>query len=176
MHQSSLSLSSFGTAEERVRAALASLSKGGGVCVVDDENRENEGDLIFSAQHLTVPQMAMLIRHCSGIVCLCLTDEHVQRLELPMMTDHNTNTQGTAFTVTIEAATGVTTGVSAATSTTGSMVSTAATLAIPRSVPVVALAIRLTTSAVPVASVSLTSILIPIVLTLSLCRRCALRV
>ena len=114
MHQSSLSLSSFGTAEERVRAALASLSKGGGVCVVDDENRENEGDLIFSAQHLTVPQMAMLIRHCSGIVCLCLTDEHVQRLELPMMTEHNTNTQGTAFTVTIEAATGVTTGVSAA--------------------------------------------------------------
>ena len=114
MHQSSLSLSSFGTAEERVRTALASLSKGGGVCVVDDENRENEGDLIFSAQHLTVPQMAMLIRHCSGIVCVCLTDEHVQRLELPMMTEHNTNTQGTAFTVTIEAATGVTTGVSAA--------------------------------------------------------------
>ena len=81
---------------------------------MDDENRENEGDLIFSAQHLTVPQMAMLIRHCSGIVCVCLTDEHVQRLELPMMTEHNTNTQGTAFTVTIEAATGVTTGVSAA--------------------------------------------------------------
>ena len=114
MHQSSLSLASFGTSEERVRAALASLRKGGGVCVVDDENRENEGDLIFSAQHITVPQMAMLIRHCSGIVCLCLTDEHVQRLDLPMMTDHNTNTQGTAFTVTIEAAIGVTTGVSAA--------------------------------------------------------------
>lgn len=51
MHQSLLSLSSFGTAEERVRAALASLSKGGGVCA-DDENRENEGDLIFSAQNL----------------------------------------------------------------------------------------------------------------------------
>ena len=67
MHQSSLSLASFGTSEERVRAALASLRKGGGVCVVDDENRENEGDLIFSAQHITVPQMAMLIRHCSGI-------------------------------------------------------------------------------------------------------------
>lgn len=114
MHQSTVSLSSFGTSEERVRAALDSLGNGSGVCVVDDENRENEGDLIFSAQHLTVPQMAMLIRYCSGIVCLCLTDERVRMLELPMMTERNTNTQGTAFTVTIEAAQGVTTGVSAA--------------------------------------------------------------
>ena len=114
MHQSSLSLSSFGTSEERVRAALASLSKGGGVCVVDDENRENEGDLIFSAQHITVPQMAMLIRHCSGIVCLCLTEEKTSQLGLPMMVETNTSSFQTPFTISIEAAQGVTTGVSAA--------------------------------------------------------------
>lgn len=114
MHQSSLSLNSFGSSEERVRKALASLRSGGGVLVVDDEDRENEGDLIFPAQTITNAQMAMLIRHCSGIVCLCLTDDHTRRLELPMMTDKNTNTQQTAFTISIEAAVGVTTGVSAA--------------------------------------------------------------
>ncbi len=114
MHQTSLSLHSFGSAEERVRKALASLRAGGGVLVVDDEDRENEGDLIFPAQTITEQQMAMLIRHCSGIVCLCITDGHAQRLDLPMMTENNTNTQQTAFTMSIEAATGVTTGVSAA--------------------------------------------------------------
>ena len=114
MHQTSLSLHSFGSAEERVRKALASLRAGGGVLVVDDEDRENEGDLIFPAQTITEQQMAMLIRHCSGIVCLCITDGHAQRLDLPMMTENNTNTQQTAFTISIEAATGVTTGVSAA--------------------------------------------------------------
>ncbi|MEG6503354.1 3,4-dihydroxy-2-butanone-4-phosphate synthase, partial [Desulfovibrio sp. 1214_IL3152] len=113
MHQSSLSLDSFGSSHERVQKALASLRAGGGVLVVDDEDRENEGDLIFPARTITVPQMAMLIRHCSGIVCLCLTDEYTRRLGLPMMTEHNTNTQQTAFTISIEAATGVTTGVSA---------------------------------------------------------------
>ena len=114
MHQTSLSLHSFGSAEERVRKALASLRAGSGVLVVDDEDRENEGDLIFPAQTITEQQMAMLIRHCSGIVCLCITDGHAQRLDLPMMTENNTNTQQTAFTISIEAATGVTTGVSAA--------------------------------------------------------------
>ena len=68
----------------------------------------------FSASQISVPQMAMLIRHCSGIVCLPLTAEHARRLDLPLMTAHNTNTQQTAFTISIEAATGVTTGVSAA--------------------------------------------------------------
>ena len=107
MHQTSLSLHSFGSAEERVRKALASLRAGSGVLVVDDEDRENEGDLIFPAQTITEQQMAMLIRHCSGIVCLCITDGHAQRLDLPMMTENNTNTQQTAFTISIEAATGV---------------------------------------------------------------------
>ena len=113
MRQSSL-LDEFGSSAERVAAALEALRAGRGVCVVDDENRENEGDLIYSAEFLTKEQMALLIRECSGIVCLCLTPEHCARLDLPLVTEHNTNRQGTAFTVSIEAAEGVTTGVSAA--------------------------------------------------------------
>jgi len=82
--------------------------------VTDDEDRENEGDLIFAAETLTNEQMAMLIRECSGIVCLCLTDEKIKQLGLPMMVEENKSQYETAFTVTIEAAKGVTTGVSAA--------------------------------------------------------------
>lgn len=106
-------LSAFGSPLERVETALAALRDGLGVLVVDDEDRENEGDLIFSAQHLTPQQMAMMIRDGSGIVCLCLTSGQVQRLALPMMVAHNTSQNKTAFTVSIEAAQGVTTGVSA---------------------------------------------------------------
>ncbi|MDR2550526.1 MAG: 3,4-dihydroxy-2-butanone-4-phosphate synthase [Desulfobulbus sp.] len=113
MNQTTSLLSRFGTPEQRVENALAALQRGQGLLLVDDEHRENEGDLIFSAEHLTTGQMAMLIRECSGIVCLCLTDEQVSRLELPMMVDRNTSQYGTAFTVSIEAKEGVTTGVSA---------------------------------------------------------------
>lgn len=103
----------FGNPYERVERALCSLRNGHGVLVTDDEDRENEGDLIFPAETLTDAQMAMLIRECSGIVCLCLTDEKVKSLALPMMVDHNSSRFQTAFTVSIEAANGVTTGVSA---------------------------------------------------------------
>jgi 3,4-dihydroxy 2-butanone 4-phosphate synthase len=96
-----------------VERALAALRQGRGILVVDDENRENEGDLIFPAATLTRDQMAMLIRECSGIVCLCLTDEKADALELPPMVAKNACKNGTAFTVSIEAAHGVTTGVSA---------------------------------------------------------------
>ena len=107
-------LDAFGSSEERMRAALASLQRGNGILVVDDADRENEGDVIFPAHSLTEGQMALLIRHCSGIVCLCLTESQADALQLPPMCAHNTNTQQTAFTVSIEAASGVTTGVSAA--------------------------------------------------------------
>ncbi len=107
-------LSRFGAPRERVERALASLAAGNGVLVTDDENRENEGDLIFAAESLTNEQMAMLIRECSGIVCLCLPEDHVRKLGLPMMVEKNTSRYGTGFTVSIEAAEGVTTGVSAA--------------------------------------------------------------
>jgi len=98
----------------QVEEALMSLRNGSGVLITDDDNRENEGDLIFPAETLTEAQMAMLIRECSGIVCLCLTPEKVESLGLRMMVDHNTSTYGTAFTISVDAAQGVTTGVSAA--------------------------------------------------------------
>lgn len=98
---------------ERVEAALSSLRGGNGVLVVDDADRENEVDLIFAAESITTEQMAQLIRECSGIVCLCLTDEHLERLQLPMMVEHNSSRHGTAFTVSIDAAHGCGTGVSA---------------------------------------------------------------
>ncbi|MGF1756488.1 3,4-dihydroxy-2-butanone-4-phosphate synthase [Photobacterium sagamiensis] len=107
-------LSPFGTAFDRVEASLAAIRQGRGVLVVDDEDRENEGDIIFAAETLTPAQMALMIRECSGIVCLCLTEERVAQLELPMMVENNTSANQTGFTVTIEAAKGVTTGVSAA--------------------------------------------------------------
>lgn len=97
-----------------VEQALDALRAGRGILVVDDEDRENEGDMIFAAQTLTEAQMALLIREGSGIVCLCLTDAHADALDLPPMVACNTSRTGTAFTVTIEAAEGVTTGVSAA--------------------------------------------------------------
>ncbi|MBG0790662.1 MAG: 3,4-dihydroxy-2-butanone-4-phosphate synthase [Desulfovibrionaceae bacterium] len=107
-------LKQFGGPISRVENALIALRKGRGVLVTDDANRENEGDLIFSAESLTNEQMAMLIRECSGIVCLCMTEEKAAQLDLPMMVEENSSRYGTAFTVTIEAAEGVTTGVSAA--------------------------------------------------------------
>jgi 3,4-dihydroxy 2-butanone 4-phosphate synthase len=102
------------TAIERVKSALESLRRQNGVLVMDDFDRENEGDLVFAAQSITVEQMALMIRECSGIVCLCLTDERVKHLRLPMMVEHNDSPFGTAFTTSIEAARGCETGVSAA--------------------------------------------------------------
>jgi len=107
-------LSSFGTPVERIEQALTALREGRGVMVLDDEDRENEGDMIFAAETMTVEQMALTIRHGSGIVCLCLNEERRKQLDLPMMVENNTSAFGTGFTVTIEAAHGVTTGVSAA--------------------------------------------------------------
>lgn len=106
-------LSQFGSSAERINSAIVSLKKGGGILLVDDDDRENEGDIIFPAETLTEEQMALLIRECSGIVCLCLTAEKIKRLELPQMVGENTSHYGTAFTVSIEASQGVTTGVSA---------------------------------------------------------------
>ncbi|MFC6276177.1 3,4-dihydroxy-2-butanone-4-phosphate synthase [Psittacicella hinzii] len=103
-----------GTPLSRIQDAVKALQENRGVLILDDENRENEGDLIFAAEHITVPQMAELIRYGSGIVCLCIDAQLAQRLELPYMVDNNTSVNKTAFTVTIEAAQGVSTGVSAA--------------------------------------------------------------
>jgi 3,4-dihydroxy 2-butanone 4-phosphate synthase len=107
-------LEPFGDPFQRVERAVAHMRGGGGVLVVDDEDRENEGDLIFPAETVTVDQMAMLIRECTGIVCLSMTGAILDRLELPPMVAVNSSRMGTAFSVSIEAREGVTTGVSAA--------------------------------------------------------------
>ncbi|CAH1592326.1 3,4-dihydroxy-2-butanone-4-phosphate synthase [Vibrio owensii] len=113
MNQSSL-LAEFGDPIARVENALIALKEGRGVLLLDDEDRENEGDIIYSVEHLTNEQMALMIRECSGIVCLCLTDTQADKLELPPMVVNNNSANQTAFTVSIEAKQGVTTGVSAA--------------------------------------------------------------
>ena len=111
---SAWALADFGTPEARVERAVAQIRAGDGVIVVDDEDRENEGDIIYAAETISAQQMTLLIRACSGIVCLVLTDERARALDLPPMVMENTARNGTAFTVSIEAKEGVTTGVSAA--------------------------------------------------------------
>jgi len=109
------SLSSFGASSRiRVQSALAAVRAGVPVILVDDEDRENEGDLIVAAEKLSEQTMALLIRECSGIVCLCLTPQRVEQLQLAPMVRNNQSRQQTAFTVSIEARNGVTTGVCAA--------------------------------------------------------------
>ncbi|MDF1734598.1 MAG: 3,4-dihydroxy-2-butanone-4-phosphate synthase [Minwuia sp.] len=107
-------LDQFGTAVARVDAAIAALGQGCGILIVDDEDRENEGDLVFAAETVSEHQMAMLIRECSGIVCLPMRGHLIDHLGLAPMVTRNTSRMGTAFTVSIEAKEGVTTGVSAA--------------------------------------------------------------
>ncbi|OQM34166.1 3,4-dihydroxy-2-butanone-4-phosphate synthase [bacterium endosymbiont of Pedicinus badii] len=96
-----------------VENAIYSLKKGKGIFLFDDYNRENEWDIVFAAENMVIEQMAFTIRYGSGIVCLCLTEEKVKQLNLPMMVKENNSKYQTPFTITIEAAKGVTTGVSA---------------------------------------------------------------
>ncbi|QQU05206.1 3,4-dihydroxy-2-butanone-4-phosphate synthase [Myroides odoratus] len=108
-------LQEFGkTSQERVERALSFLKVGKGVLLLDDNDRENEADVIFSAHLMSEQDMALLIRYCSGVICLCLTNDKADALELPFMVTENTSQFQTPFTITIEAAKGVTTGLSAA--------------------------------------------------------------
>ncbi len=107
-------LEKFGiTSQDRVENALKQLQNGKGIILTDDKNRENEGDLVFASQNMTIKDMALMIRECSGIVCLCLTNEKADELNLPYMVKENTSSFQTPFTISIEAKEGVTTGVSA---------------------------------------------------------------
>jgi 3,4-dihydroxy 2-butanone 4-phosphate synthase len=107
-------LTKFGTiSQERVENALRHLQNGKGVLLTDNEDRENEGDLVFSAQSMNVQDMALMIKECSGIVCLCLTNNKADELDLPYMVKENTSHFQTPFTITIEATKDITTGVSA---------------------------------------------------------------
>lgn len=108
------SLKNFGkTAKERVENAIAELQMGKGLLLIDDEDRENEGDLIFSAEKMTLENMAQMIRYCSGVVCLCITNEKADQLDLPYMVNDNSSLFGTPFTVSIDAKENATTGLSA---------------------------------------------------------------
>jgi 3,4-dihydroxy 2-butanone 4-phosphate synthase/GTP cyclohydrolase II len=103
-------MSAFGTIEE----AVVAIAAGRPVVVVDDEDRENEGDLIFAAQLATPELMAFTVRYTSGFICAPLTDTDADRLELPPMYHTNQDRRGTAYTVTVDAREGVSTGISAA--------------------------------------------------------------
>jgi 3,4-dihydroxy 2-butanone 4-phosphate synthase len=98
----------------RLHEALEALRQGRGVLLLDDDDREHEADLIVAAERIDEPTMALMIRACSGIVCLCLPDATLRRLMLGPMVEPNESRHGTAFTVSIDARDGIGTGVSAA--------------------------------------------------------------
>ena len=93
---------------------IADLRAGKMVILVDEEDRENEGDLVLAADHVTAEAVNFMAKHGRGLICLTLTRERCQQLNLPLMVRDNGTSMGTNFTVSIEAATGVTTGISAA--------------------------------------------------------------
>ncbi|MBV9382685.1 MAG: bifunctional 3,4-dihydroxy-2-butanone-4-phosphate synthase/GTP cyclohydrolase II [Streptosporangiaceae bacterium] len=97
-----------------VERAVSEIGSGRPVLVVDDEDRENEGDIIFAASKVTPELLAFMIRHTSGVICVPLPGAALDRLHLPLMTSQNTERMRTAFTVTVDARDGVTTGISAA--------------------------------------------------------------
>jgi 3,4-dihydroxy 2-butanone 4-phosphate synthase/GTP cyclohydrolase II len=97
-----------------VQSAIAAIGRGEIAIVVDDEDRENEGDLIMAAEAVTAEKMAFFLRHTSGVICASLPGPRCDELALPLMVTHNQEAQGTAFTVTVDLAGGITTGISAA--------------------------------------------------------------
>ena len=96
-----------------IEAAIKDIAAGKAVIVVDDHDRENEGDLIFAAEKTTPELVAFMVRYSSGYICAPMTGENCDRLDLPPMTTFNQDIRSTAYTVTVDAATG-TTGISAA--------------------------------------------------------------
>ena len=93
---------------------IAAIARGEMVVIVDDEDRENEGDLIMAAQFATAEKLAFMVRHTSGVVVAPLTGERCDELRLPMMVDNNTESHRTAFTISVDLMEGTTTGISAA--------------------------------------------------------------
>ncbi|KXS21142.1 hypothetical protein M427DRAFT_51415 [Gonapodya prolifera JEL478] len=101
---------------DSIEEGLKDFTEGKFLVVVDDEDRENEGDLIMAAEHMNPEKMAFLIRYSSGLVCAPMTTERLEELELPLMVSKNDNKEymGTAFTITVDLIEGTTTGISAA--------------------------------------------------------------
>jgi 3,4-dihydroxy 2-butanone 4-phosphate synthase/GTP cyclohydrolase II len=98
----------------RVEDAIARIARGEPVIVVDDADRENEGDLILAAEKATPSAIAFIVRHTSGVVCVALPGDRCDALNLPPMVPQGSDAHGTAFTVTVDARRGTTTGISAA--------------------------------------------------------------
>jgi 3,4-dihydroxy 2-butanone 4-phosphate synthase/GTP cyclohydrolase II len=98
----------------RIENAIAAVGRGELVIVVDDADRENEGDLIMAAEKMTPEAMGFMVRHTSGVICMPMTGEHLDELQVPLMVANNTEHNRTAFTVSVDARYGVTTGISAA--------------------------------------------------------------
>lgn len=97
----------------KVRDAIEDIRKGRMVILVDDEDRENEGDFCFAAEHVTPEKINFMAKHGRGLVCLSMTDERLRQLDFPMMVEKNTSRFETAFTVSMDASKGITTGISA---------------------------------------------------------------
>jgi 3,4-dihydroxy 2-butanone 4-phosphate synthase / GTP cyclohydrolase II len=97
-----------------IEEIIDEIRRGHLVVLIDDEDRENEGDLVFAADFVTPEKINFMAKHARGLVCLTLTDEHARQLRLPPMASANGTVHGTNFTVSIEAASGVSTGISAA--------------------------------------------------------------
>jgi 3,4-dihydroxy 2-butanone 4-phosphate synthase/GTP cyclohydrolase II len=97
-----------------IESVLTDIRKGKIVIVVDDENRENEGDLILAAEKATPRNLSFMVRYTSGVICVAMEGRDLDRLELPLMTQQNMERMRTAYTVSVDAADGVTTGISAA--------------------------------------------------------------
>ena len=115
---------------DSVETCLAEIRQGRMVIVTDDEDRENEGDLIMAADKVTAPAMGFMIRHTSGVICVPMTGDRLDALQLPLMVEHNQESHRTAFTVSVDAARGVTTGISA-----GDRTATVQTLVNPQAKP-----------------------------------------
>src|ERR1041385_1972917 len=98
---------------ERVQRAIDEIRAGKMVILVDDEDRENEGDLTMAAEKVTPEAINFMAKYGRGLICLTLTEERIARLQLPMMVSENRSSLGTAFTISIEARHGVPTGISA---------------------------------------------------------------
>jgi 3,4-dihydroxy 2-butanone 4-phosphate synthase/GTP cyclohydrolase II len=96
-----------------VQAAIAAIGKGGMVVVVDDTDRENEGDLVMAAVLADTAKMGFFVRHTSGLICVAITEARADQLKLPLMVSRNTESQRTAFTVTVDYRHGTSTGISA---------------------------------------------------------------
>ncbi len=97
-----------------IPTAIDAFARGEVLVVVDDEDRENEGDLIMAAQFATAEKLAFFVRYTSGVICAPMPSSHCERLDLPLMVERNTESHRTAFTDSVDAAVGVTTGISAA--------------------------------------------------------------